>query len=109
MAAHTTPSPTAAAASVRFRARWTVGHATTAAITLTLSGYKSKGRHVVDLTWSGTTAASVDIYRDGQLLKTVADSGAYTDQTGNTGSATYGYQVCEAGTGICSDVESVSF
>jgi PKD repeat protein len=78
-------------------------------ISLSLNGYKIKGRHVIDLDWSGTTGTDVDIYRDGGLYDTVADTGAYTDQTGNKGSRSYDYQVCEAGTANCSAVQSVSY
>jgi PKD repeat protein len=83
--------------------------ATTVAINLSLNGYKARGRHVVDLTWTGTTTGSVDIYRGDELYQTVSDSGAFTDATGNKGAATYEYQVCEAGLSICSAVESASF
>ena len=79
------------------------------AISLVLNGYKIKGKHTVDLSWSGATTANVDIYRDGGLLATVADTGAYTDATNNKGGRTYDYQLCEAGTANCSDVESVTF
>jgi PKD repeat protein len=78
-------------------------------ITLSLNGRKSRGKHEVDLSWGGTTAASVEIYRDGPLLVTVANTGAYTDRTGNKGGRTYDYQVCEAGTAICSAVVSVTY
>ena len=80
-----------------------------AAITLSLSGYKSRGKNVVDLTWSGTTSSNVDIFRDGSLSVTISDAGAYTDETGEKGGRTYAYQVCETGTGTCSAVESVTF
>ena len=78
-------------------------------ITLGLNGSKNKGKHVVDLDWTGTTAPSVDIYRDSVLLTSVPDAGSYTDNTNNKGGATYFYQVCEAGTGNCSDIESITF
>lgn len=78
-------------------------------ITLTLSGSKSRGKHVIDLTWSGTTKTNVDIFRDGDPPVTVTDTGSYTDNTGNRGGRTYTYQVCEAGTSTCSAVESVTF
>jgi len=74
-----------------------------------VQGYKITGRHVVDLDWSGTTIENIDIYRDGGLYETVADTGAYTDQTDNKGVRSYEYQVCEAGTANCSAVQSVSF
>jgi PKD repeat protein len=78
-------------------------------IELALSGSKSRGEHVVSLVWSGTTATNVDIFRDGSLLITQADTGAYTDNTQNKGGRTYTYQVCEAGSAECSAVESISF
>lgn len=82
---------------------------TDAGAALSLNGYKIKGKHNIDLDWSGTTGSDVDIYRDGGLLVTVSDTGAYTDSTTNKGGRTYNYQVCEAGTASCSAVESVTF
>ncbi|NND45043.1 MAG: DNRLRE domain-containing protein [Xanthomonadales bacterium] len=80
-----------------------------AAISLGLNGYKVKGVHHVDLSWSGTTAATVDVFRDGQLVANVPDTGAYTDNTGNKGGRSYDYQVCEGGTANCSDIVSIAF
>ncbi len=68
-----------------------------------------KGVHTVDLSWSGANSANVDIIRDGVIITTVANDGAHTDSTGNKGKATYVYQVCEAGTGTCSDTTVVGF
>jgi len=79
------------------------------AISLVLNGYKIKGNHTIDLNWSGTTTATVQIFRDGALVATVTDTGSYTDATSNKGGRTYDYQVCEAGTDSCSDIESVTF
>lgn len=78
-------------------------------ISLTLVGSKSRGKHVIDLIWTGTTTASVDIYRDGGLLATIVDEGSYTDNTSNKGGRSYTYQVCEADTGNCSVVENIVF
>jgi len=78
-------------------------------ITLTLIGYKIKGRHTIELSWDGTTSANVDIYRDGALLATVPDSGTFKDSTSNKGGRAYDYHLCEAGTANCSAVESVTF
>ncbi|MHC9512079.1 S8 family serine peptidase [Kangiella sp. M94] len=78
-------------------------------LSLSASGYKVKGRHSVDLTWSGAASANVDIYRDGQLLTTTSNDGAYTDSTNNRGGAVYSYQVCEAGTSTCSSEVNVIF
>lgn len=85
------------------------GGDTGAPISLTASGYKVKGRHHVDLAWSGATSTDVDIYRDGGLIATTANDGEYTDATNNRGGATYTYQVCEAGTSTCSDTVTVVF
>jgi hypothetical protein len=78
-------------------------------ITLSLNGRKSKGKHIIDLTWTGTTTANVEIYRDEDLPFTVPDNGNYTDNTNNKGGRVYTYKVCEAGTSNCSAEESVVF
>ena len=80
-----------------------------AAITLSTNGYKVKGVHTVDLTWSDASSANVDIYRDGAVITTVGNSGAYTDSTGNKGGGSYVYKVCEAGTSTCSADSTVVF
>ncbi len=78
-------------------------------ITLSASGYKVKGVHHVDLTWSGAAGASVDIVRDGTIVSTTANDGAETDVTGNKGGGSYTYRVCEAGTSTCSNAVTVTF
>jgi PKD repeat protein len=78
-------------------------------IELSANGYKVRGRHNIDLTWSGATSTSVDVYRNGSVLTTTANDGAYTDATNNRGGATYSYQVCEAGTSTCSATVTVTF
>ena len=79
------------------------------AIDLVLNGYKVKGVQHVDLTWSGTTSSNVDVYRDGSVVATVANSGAHTDNIGRKGGGTYSYQMSEAGTSNCSPVRSFTF
>jgi serine protease len=37
-------------------------------IVLNANGYKQRGRIIIDLSWSGATSTTVDIYRDGALL-----------------------------------------
>ncbi|QPG06316.1 S8 family serine peptidase [Salinimonas marina] len=78
-------------------------------LTLTGDGYKVKGLQVVDLTWSNASANEVDIYRDGNVITTTANDGAYTDNLNRKGSNSYSYQVCEAGTSVCSASVSVAF
>ena len=77
--------------------------------TLTANGYKVKGKHTIDLSWSGSGAGSFDVIRDGQTIATGVSGSSYTDATGNKGGATYVYQVCEAGTATCSNTETVVF
>ncbi len=64
-------------------------------ITLTASGYKVKGRHHIDLTWDGATTDQVEIWRNGILIMTTQNDGAYTDATDNVGNGVYTYQIHE--------------
>jgi hypothetical protein len=59
----------------------------------------ARGVNSVGLTWSGATSATIDVYRNAALIRTVPNFGRYTDYTGG---ATYTYQVCEGGTQTCS-------
>jgi PKD repeat protein len=79
------------------------------AITLSAVGYKVRGLQKADLTWSGATSTDVDVYRDGALITTTANDGAYTDNINNRGGGSYVYQVCEAGTSTCSNTATVTF
>jgi PKD repeat protein len=78
-------------------------------IVLEVNGYKVKGVKHADLAWSGASSAQVDVRRDGVVVATVANTGAYTDVTGTKGGGTHGYRVCEAGTGTCSAEVVTSF
>jgi hypothetical protein len=78
-------------------------------ITLSANGYKVKGRHTVDLSSTGATSSSIDVYRNGVLVATVPNSGFYTDQIGARGKGTYTYRVCNAGTQNCSNQVTVRF
>jgi hypothetical protein len=50
------------------------------------------------------------VYRDGVVIATVPNSGAYTDHIGvRGGNIRYTYKVCEAGTGNCSNEVTVRF
>jgi cell division septation protein DedD len=79
-------------------------------ITLSARGYRVRGVHTVDLTWTGANATNIDIYRDGGLITTVPNSGTHTDSTGSRGgNVRYIYKVCEAGTSNCSNEVIVRF
>jgi len=98
------PTPTATAASTP------TPTPTPAQITLTASGRKVHGFDTVDLSWSGATSVSVDIYRNGVVIAVVpSNPGSYTDNTGQKGKATFVYKVCEAGTQNCSNQVTVRF
>jgi hypothetical protein len=51
--------------------------------------------------WSSTTAAYIDIYRNGVLIATIANTGEYLNNINRRGSGTYPYVVGEAGTNMC--------
>lgn len=76
-------------------------------ISLTTNGYFSKGKNKVDLSWSDASTSSVDIFRNGALISTTVNDGAYTDSFKMSG--TFTYTVCDQGTNNCSADSSVSF
>ncbi|HUP59520.1 MAG TPA: chitinase N-terminal domain-containing protein [Thermoanaerobaculia bacterium] len=96
-------SATSAAVSV------SVSNGTSSAITLSVHGYKVKGLQKAYLSWSGATSTSVDVFRNGALITTTANDGAYTDNINVNGGGTYTYKVCEAGTTVCSNDATVTF
>jgi hypothetical protein len=64
----------------------------------------------VDLSWAPVTSANIDIYRDGAVIATVPNNGAYKDFIGvRGGNVRYIYKVCEAGTSNCSNEVTVRF
>ncbi|HEX6930213.1 MAG TPA: S8 family serine peptidase, partial [Gammaproteobacteria bacterium] len=78
-------------------------------ITLSANTYKVKGVQHVDLSWSGAASSNVDVYRDGNVIATTPNDGAYTDNIGAKGGGSYSYQVCEAGTATCSASVQANF
>jgi hypothetical protein len=80
------------------------------AISLSVNGYKVKGKKTVDLTWSGASGGTVDIYREGAFLLNTANDNAYTDSTNMNGGGSLTYEVCEQGsTTSCSDPQTAIF
>jgi extracellular elastinolytic metalloproteinase len=78
--------------------------------TLTTRGYKVKGVRTVDLSWSGATGDTVDVYRDNtQILASTPNDGTQTDTIAGKGSGTFTYRVCNAGTATCSNPSAVTF
>jgi len=83
---------------------------TPGAITLSAHGRRVQRSHTVDLSWTGTDAANIDIYRGGVVIATVPNNGAYKDFIGvRGGNARYTYKVCEAGIQNCSNEVTVRF
>jgi hypothetical protein len=78
-------------------------------LTLTVRGYKVKGLQKVDLTWRGSTVAQVDLFRGRIQIATTSNDGSFTDAIDRRGGGSYAYQVCEAGTSVCSALVTVTF
>ena len=77
-------------------------------ISLSVAAYKVKGVQKADLTWSGATSTTVDVFRDGTKIATT-NEGAYTDNINKKGGGSYTYTVCEAGTSACSNEATASY
>jgi PKD repeat protein len=77
-------------------------------IRLTATGYKVNGVQRVDLSWSGPSGTSFDVYRDGRKIATVLAT-TYTDNLNRKGSATYTYLVCAPSISTCSNQATVKF
>lgn len=77
--------------------------------TLAATGEKIRGVHNIHLSWNGAASTNVDVYRNGAVIATTVNDGAFTDNTGNRGGATYTHQVCEAGTTTCSNMTTTTF
>jgi hypothetical protein len=82
---------------------------TSSAATLSVRGYKSRGRDTADLSWTGLSAASVDVFRNGARISSSSNSGKMTDNIGTRGGGTFTYQVCAAGSTTCTNKVSVTF
>lgn len=76
--------------------------------TATASAYTINRAARVDLTWSGYSARSVDVFRDGVKVITTPNDGAFTDKPAKAGGS-YTYKVCVTGTSVCSADSRVSF
>lgn len=77
-------------------------------ITLSVTARQVKTNKYADLTWSGATSTSVDVYRNSTKVTTTLNDGAYTDKPPKT-TTTATYKVCEAGTTTCSNEVTVTW
>lgn len=81
-----------------------------ARIELEGASYREKGRHFVELRWTGAEGSAVVIFRDDEPLDPVANTGLHLDEPGGRGkNKSYRYRVCEADTGVCSPEIVVEF
>jgi PKD domain/Divergent InlB B-repeat domain len=76
-------------------------------IDLTARGSKLKGLQRVELSWSGASGASFDVYRDGSRIASGVQAMSYTDNLNRSGSRSYSYRVYAAA--ICSNPVMVTF
>ena len=68
---------------------------------------KAKGKKgTAQLRWNGSTASSVDVFRNSAKVTTTANDGAYDD---NVVRGSYTNRVCNAGRSVCSNRVSVTF
>lgn len=81
----------------------------TGGINLSVTAYKVKGSKYADLGWSGASGTNVDVYRDGAMIVTTPNDGAYTDGPNGKGGGSATYRVCEAGTSTCSANVTVTY
>ena len=63
---------------------------------------RQRGRRFVGLTWSPANGGSVDVLRDGVVIRTTDDDGRAQHKIGGQ-TGTFIYQVCETDTGNCSN------
>ena len=76
-------------------------------ISLDISVDAKRRFNMINLSWSGATGSSVDIYRNGSLVTTTANDGAWNEKLRGTGS--FSYQVCDQGSNTsCSDPVTIN-
>lgn len=71
-------------------------------IDLSVYAYKIRKYKFAYLTWSGANSRSVDVYRDGSIIATTPNDGAYTHGPFEEGGPAT-YHVCEAKSSTCSN------
>ena len=86
----------------------TVNGASSGGGTLTARGRKNKGSQAVDLSWTGVSGSTLDVYR-GSTKWSTANDGSETDAINRKGGGTYTYKVCVTGTSTCSNTATVVF
>ncbi|MBA3650094.1 MAG: hypothetical protein H0W66_01095 [Chthoniobacterales bacterium] len=72
-------------------------------ITLTATFRHKHDNRLVALSWTPADGGTMDILRDGVVIRTVEDDGRAQDNLGTGGREVHVYQVCETDTGDCSN------
>ena len=62
----------------------------------------------VELSWQGSSADEVTIYRDGQAIESVSNTGKFRDFSRDLEATSYTYKVCQSSE-ICSNEITVNF
>jgi secreted PhoX family phosphatase len=81
---------------------------TAGAISLSATKRTTKGQRFVDLTWTGATTQNVEVRRNGSVIATTANDGAYTDAL-NKAKGTFRYRVAHPGGTPASNEVTVTF
>ena len=76
---------------------------------LTAQGKKVKGVQSVTLSWTGSSAVAIDVYRDGTRIAISPNVGSFTDALNRRGGGSYTYVVCAEQTTTCSNSFRVTF
>ncbi len=77
-------------------------------ISLQAREYKQSGLQKVDLSWTGPSAVSFDVYRNGVRITSIAAT-SYTDNINTKGRGSYTYEVCAPAAASCSNTAKVGF
>jgi PKD repeat protein len=77
-------------------------------MSLSARGYKRNGLQKADLSWTGPSGTSFELYRSGLKIATIQTT-TYTDDINTKGSASYTYRVCAVGAALCSNEVAVTF
>ena len=79
-------------------------------ISLSVKAYKVRGLQKTNLSWSGATTSSVDVWRNGAKIAVTSNDGFYTDNINKKGGGTYTYKVCNQGSSTeCSNESTAAF
>jgi PKD repeat protein len=76
---------------------------------LNVTAWTEPTRKLMDLSWSGVSGTTVDVYRNGGLITNTANDGRFTNSVAGLTAANYTYKVCPKGMTTCSAGATVRF